>query len=95
MKRIPVSGTGLSVEEENNEVRISNDSFHARRSTWYISVPHSHSSTCVQERRRPRGHWRGREWDVNEVNAPSLMNKVSGSAVEHALNGRLLATFRA
>src|SRR6267378_3162309 len=38
MKRIPVSGTGLSVEEENNEVRISTDSFR-RAVDLSISVP--------------------------------------------------------
>jgi hypothetical protein len=45
MKRVPVSGTGLSVEEENNEVRISQSHF---------------PQAEYRERRRHRGHWRGR-----------------------------------
>ena len=58
MKRIVVSSTGLSVEEENNEVRINSDSY-MRPIDLTISVPvHtsagrlSSSSCCTPSRMR-------------------------------------------
>src|SRR6516162_6717759 len=81
MKRIIVSSTGLSVEEENNHVRINTDSY-MRPIDLTISVP-VHSSVKLSA--------------VNDgnivVNGSVTLNNVSGSAVAHALNGRLLVTF--
>src|SRR5215469_16011818 len=50
MKRIPVSSTGLSVEEENNEVSISTDSY-MRPIDLTISVPVHTSRRCNRLRR--------------------------------------------
>jgi DUF4097 and DUF4098 domain-containing protein YvlB len=93
MKRIVVSSTGLSVEEENNEVRISSDSV-MRTIDLTISVP-VHTSlklSCVNSGDIVVTGVDG-ELDVNDVNGSVTLNNVSGSAVAHALNGRLLATF--
>ncbi len=93
MKRIPVSGTGLSVEEENNEVRISTDSF-MRAVDLSISVP-IHTSLKLSAVNSGDIVVTGvdGELDVNDVNGSVTLNNVSGSVVAHALNGRLLATF--
>jgi DUF4097 and DUF4098 domain-containing protein YvlB len=93
MKRIIVSSTGLSVEEENNEVRISTDSY-MRAIDLTISVP-VHTSlklSAVNDGNIVVTGVDG-ELDVNDVNGSVTLNNVSGSAVAHALNGRLLATF--
>ena len=93
MKRIPVSGTGLSVEEENNEVRISTDSF-IRAVDLSISVPvHTSLKLSVVNAGDIVVTGVDGELDVNDVNGSVTLNNVSGSAVAHALNKRLLATF--
>jgi len=93
MKRIVVSSTGLSVEEENNEVRISSDSV-VRTIDLTISVPF-HTSLKLSSVNSGDIVVTGvdGELDVNDVNGSVTLNNVSGSAVAHALNGRLLATF--
>jgi hypothetical protein len=93
MKRIVVSSTGLSVEEENNEVRISADAI-MRIIDLTISVP-VHTSLKLSAVNSGDIVVTGvdGELDVNDVNGSVTLNNVSGSAVAHALNGRLLATF--
>jgi uncharacterized protein (DUF736 family) len=93
MKRIVVSSTGLSVEEENNEVRISTDSF-ARTVDLTISVP-VHTSLKLSALNSGDIVVSGvdGELDVNDLNGAVTLNNVSGSAVAHALNGRVLVTF--
>jgi len=93
MKRILVSSTGLSVEEENNEVRITTDSY-MRPVDLTISVP-VHTSLKLSAVNAGDIAVTGvdGELDVNDVNGSVTLNNVSGSAVAHALNGRLFATF--
>jgi len=93
MKRIVVSSTGLSVEEENNEVRISTDSF-MRAIDLTISVP-VHTSLKLSAVNSGDIVVTGvdGELDVNDVSGSVTLNNVSGSAVAHALNGRVLVTF--
>ena len=93
MKRIIVSSTGLTVEEENNQVRINTDSY-MRPIDLTISVP-VHSSIKLRAVNDGNIVVTGvdGELDVNDVNGSVTLNNVSGSAVAHALNGRLLATF--
>ena len=93
MKRIIVSSSGLSVEEENNEVRINTDSY-MRPVDLTISVP-LHTSLKLSAVNSGDIVVTGvdGELDVNDVNGSVTLNNVSGSAVAHALNGRLLATF--
>ncbi len=93
MKRIVVSSTGLSVEEENNEVRIGTDSI-GRSIDLSISVP-VHTSLKLSAVNSGDIVVTGvdGELDVNDVNGSVTLNNVSGSAVAHALNGRVLVTF--
>jgi len=93
MKRIIVSPTGLSVEEENNEVRISTDSY-MRPIDLTISVP-VHTSLKLSAVNSGDIVVTGvdGELDVNDVNGSVTLNNVSGSALAHALNGRVLVTF--
>ena len=93
MKRIMISSTGLSVEEENNEVRISCDSV-MRAIDLTISVP-VHTSLKLSAVNSGDIAVTGvdGELDVNDVNGSVTLNNVSGSAVAHALNGRVLVTF--
>jgi DUF4097 and DUF4098 domain-containing protein YvlB len=93
MKRIIVSSTGLSVEEENNEVRVSTDSY-MRPIDLTIAVP-VHTSLKLSAVNSGDIVVTGvdGELDVNDVNGSVTLNNVSGSAIAHALNGRLLATF--
>ena len=93
LKRLNIFRTGLTVEEENNEVRIGTDS-HMRAIDLTISVP-AHTSLrlrAVNDGDIVVTDVDG-ELDVNDVNGSVSLKNVSGSAVAHALNGRLLATF--
>jgi DUF4097 and DUF4098 domain-containing protein YvlB len=93
LKRLNISTTGLSVEEENNEVRISTESY-ARTIDVIISVP-THSSLKLNTVNDGDISVTGvdGEMDVNDVNGNVTLSNVSGSAVAHALNGKVLANF--
>jgi DUF4097 and DUF4098 domain-containing protein YvlB len=92
-KRINVSTTGLSIEEENNEVRISTESY-ARTIDLTISVP---VHTSVKLRAVNDGDivvtGVDGELDVDDINGEVDLNNISGSAVAHALNGHVHANF--
>ena len=92
-KRLYISTTGLSVEEENNEVRVSTESY-ARTIDVTLTVP-VHTSLRLRAVNDGDIVVNGvdGELDVDDVNGSVTLNNVSGSAVAHALNGRLLATF--
>lgn len=93
LHRLDVSRTGLSVEEESNEVRISTDSF-MRPIDLTITVP---VRTSLKLSSVNGGDivvtGVDGEMDVNNVNGAVTLNNVSGNCVAHALNGRILATF--
>ncbi|HLV93647.1 MAG TPA: DUF4097 family beta strand repeat-containing protein [Candidatus Acidoferrales bacterium] len=93
LRRLDVSRTGLTVEEENNEVRVSTDSF-MRPIDLTISVPvrTSLKLSSVNDGDIVVTGVDG-EMDVNDVNGAVTLNHVSGNCVAHALNGRILATF--
>jgi DUF4097 and DUF4098 domain-containing protein YvlB len=92
-KRINISSTGLSVEEENNQVRISTES-HMRAIDLTITVP-VHTSLYLRAVNEGDIHVTGvdGELDVDDVNGSVTLTNIAGSAVAHALNGRLLVTF--
>lgn len=92
-KRINISTTGLSVEEENNEVRVGTESY-MRTIDVTISVP-MHTSLKLNAVNDGDIVVTGvdGELDIDDVNGSVTLNNISGSAVAHALNGRLLATF--
>ena len=93
MHRVPISSTGLTVEQENNQVRISTESY-ARDIDLTITTPRQanlhlqavNSGNIVVE-------GVDGEFDLNDVNGHIDLNNVSGSAVAHALNGHLIASF--
>ena len=92
-KRLNISTTGLSIEEENNEVRVSTESY-ARTIDLTISVP---VHTSVKLRAVNDGDITvtgvDGDLDVDDINGSVTLNNVSGSAVAHALNGHVRATF--
>jgi len=92
-KRLAISTTGLSVEEENNEVNINTESY-ARPIDVTVSVP-VHTSLKLRAVNDGDIVVTGvnGELDVDDVNGSVTLNNVSGSAVAHALNGHLHATF--
>lgn len=91
-KHIPMTSTGLAVDEENNEVKISS---HALQQVVdvTISVPH-HTSLVLRTVNHGDIVVTGveGELDVNDINGAVTLNNVSGNVVAHALNGRVLAT---
>jgi DUF4097 and DUF4098 domain-containing protein YvlB len=92
-KRLNISTTGLSVEEENNEVRISSESY-ARTIDLTISVP-VHASLKLRAVNDGDIVVTGvdGEIDVDDVNGAVTLNNISGSAVAHALNEHVHVTF--
>jgi len=92
-KRLNISTTGLSIEEENNEVRVSTESY-ARTIDLTISVP-THASLKLRAVNDGDITVTGvdGDLDVDDINGSVTLNNVSGSAVAHALNGHVHATF--
>jgi len=92
-KRLNISTTGLSIEEENNEVRVSTESY-ARTIDLTISVP-VHASVKLRAVNDGDITVTGvdGDLDVDDINGSVTLNNVSGSAVAHALNGHVHATF--
>jgi DUF4097 and DUF4098 domain-containing protein YvlB len=92
-KRLNISTTGLTVEEENNEVRIGTESY-ARTIDLTISVP---VLTSVKLRAINDGDivvtGVDGDLDVDDINGAVTLNNVSGSVVAHALNGHVHVTF--
>ncbi len=93
LRRVPMTSTGLSVEEENNKVQVSADSIQ-RVIDLTLTVPRQTSLVLrtVNDGDIVVTGVDG-ELDVDDVNGAVTLNSVSGSAVAHALNGRVLATF--
>jgi DUF4097 and DUF4098 domain-containing protein YvlB len=92
-KRLNIVTTGLSVEEENNQVHISCES-HVRPIDLTITVP-VHTSLHLNAINDGDIVVTGvdGELDVDDINGAVTLNNISGSAVAHALNGRVLVTF--
>jgi DUF4097 and DUF4098 domain-containing protein YvlB len=92
-KRLAISTTGLSVEEENNEVNINTESYmHPIDVTVSVPVHTSLKLRAVNDGDIVVTGVDG-DLDVDDVNGSVTLNNVSGSAVAHALNGHLHATF--
>jgi DUF4097 and DUF4098 domain-containing protein YvlB len=92
-KRLTISSTGLSVEEENNEVNINTDSYmHSIDVTVSVPVHTSLKLRAVNDGDIVVTGVDG-ELDVDDINGSVTLNNISGSAVGHALNGHLYATF--
>ena len=93
MKRIPMTSTGLNIEAENNNVRVSTDSYQ-RTVDLTITVP-VHTSVSLHSVNDGNILVTGvdGEFDVNNVNGEVDLKNVGGSVVAHALNGHVIATF--
>src|SRR5207302_8569756 len=86
-KRLAISSTGLSVEEENNEVNINTESY-ARPIDVTVSVP-VHTSLKLRAVNDGEIVVTGvnGELDVDDINGAVTLNNVSGRVVAQALNG--------
>jgi DUF4097 and DUF4098 domain-containing protein YvlB len=93
MKRIPMTSTGLNIEAENNQVRISTDSTQ-RPTDLVITVP-IHTSLSLHTVNDGNILVTGvdGEMDINDVNGEVDLKNVGGSVVAHALNGHVMVTF--
>jgi DUF4097 and DUF4098 domain-containing protein YvlB len=93
MKRIPMTSTGLNIEAENNNVRVSTDSYQ-RTVDLTITVP-IHTSVSLHSVNDGNILVTGvdGEFDVNNVNGEVDLKNIGGSVVAHALNGHVVATF--
>jgi DUF4097 and DUF4098 domain-containing protein YvlB len=92
-KRLSIGTTGLNVEEENNQVNISTESY-SRPIDLMIQVP-IHTSLHLRAVNDGDIVVSGvdGEFDVDDVNGSVTLNNIAGSAVAHALNGKLLVSF--
>ena len=93
MKRIPMTSTGLNIEAENNQVRVSTDSYQ-RTIDLTITVP-THTSLSLHTVNDGNIFVSGvdGELDINDVNGEVDLKNIGGSVVAHALNGHVLVTF--
>src|SRR5258708_19934144 len=91
-KRLTISSTGLSVEEENNEVNINTESY-IRAIDVTVSVP-AHTSLKLRAVNDGDIVVTGvdGELDVDDINGAVTLNHVSGSLVPHPLNGPVYPT---
>lgn len=91
MKRIEPAGMGLSVEEENNTVRIHSSS--SRGSQLYVKVPFASSLKleCMNGGDLKVDRVNG-DLELQNLNGAVSATNVSGSVIAHALNGKVLVT---
>jgi len=93
MKRLHVAATGLTVEEESNQVRVSTESVN-RTIDLTISVPRQTSLVLrtVNDGNIEVSGITG-DLDVNDINGSVKLDHISGSAIAHALNGTVRVVF--
>lgn len=91
MKRIPIHDTGLSVEEENNQVRVRVPPYRPVDVTITVPVRSSLILRTVNGREISVTGVDG-ELDVDNVNGAVTLTNVSGTVVAHALNGKVLVS---
>jgi len=93
MRRIPMTSTGLSVEEESNTVRVGVESL-SRTVDLTITVP---VNTSLKLNSTNDGDIEvtgvNGEVDVNNTNGDVSLKNISGTVVAHALNGKILVNF--
>ena len=94
MKRIQMTTTGLTVEEENNVIEISTESWR-RAIDLKIKVPFKTSLklNCVNSGDIFVENVEG-EFEINNVNGSVTLKDISGAVVAHALNKDLLVNFK-
>ena len=89
MRRLAIISTGLTVEEENNQVRVGTDSIN-RTVDITITVPRRTSLklSATNDGDIVVDGVEG-ELDINNTNGEVMLTNVSGSVVAHALNGEV------
>ncbi len=94
LKRIIASSSGLSVEEENNVMRIDAQT-HRRAADVTLQVPFKTSLKlhCINGGVISVENVQG-EIEAENINGSITLTNVAGSVVAHALNGSLTATIR-
>lgn len=92
MFKIPILATGLSVEEENNEMKITVESW-KHSIDVSVKVPHNTSMNlkCINAGDIVVENVSG-ELDVNNINGRVTLTNISGTVVAHALNKDLRVT---
>lgn len=95
LRRIPNTSTGLSVEEDDNIVRISTGSRGGSHTTdLTIEVPTACSMklSTINDGDIKVQNVTG-DLEISNTNGNVTLTGISGSAVAHALNGDLIVTF--
>ena len=92
LHRIPMASGGLSIESDNNQIRISASPM--RTTDLVLTVP-VHTSLSLHTVNSGDITVIGvdGELDVNDLNGTVTLKNVGGSVVAHALNGRVMAIF--
>ncbi len=95
MFRIPVYSTSLEVEEHNNQIEISTESW-KRSIDVDVKVPRrtSLNLSCVNNGDITVENVSG-DLEVSNINGKVTLQNITGSVVAHALNRDLTATFAA
>jgi hypothetical protein len=93
MHRFSVGTTGLTAEEENNEVNVTTDSVF-RNVDVTLTVP-VHTSLSLRSVNSGGISVTGGDGDldISVVNGPITLSDISGGTVAHTINGPLSATF--
>lgn len=94
LKRIRLTSTGLTVEEDDNVMSISAESWR-RTIDLKIQVPMKTSLklACVNDGDIEVENVEG-EIEINNVNGAVTLSDISGAVVAHALNEDLVVTFK-
>jgi len=92
MKQLNASSSGLEVEEENNVVQISTQSWKAA-TDLIIQVPRT---TSLEVRSTMDGavvvEGVSGEIDINNINGPVTLTNISGNTLVHTVNGNIEVT---
>jgi DUF4097 and DUF4098 domain-containing protein YvlB len=93
MRRLDSRGTGLSVEEQDNQVNIGVREMN-RTVDLTIQVPFNTSLKlkCLNDGNIQVDHVSG-EIDANDLNGGVKLTNISGSAVAHSMNEDVIVTF--
>jgi hypothetical protein len=93
MRRIPNTSSGLSIEEESNDVMITKSGYGSNDLKLIVQVP----VNCSMKLNVVNGgeievEGVTGDLDINNTNNSVKLLKISGTVVAHALNGNLLVT---
>jgi DUF4097 and DUF4098 domain-containing protein YvlB len=93
LRRLEITSTGLSVEEEDNEMSVSTESMN-RTVDLTIQIPKNTSLklSCLNDGDIKVEGING-EIEVNNTNGAVTLTNISGSVVAHALNDDVVVTF--